>query len=104
MALNFALCLCVQEIENFLSPTERCAPVYVKMQLNVKFHAIPSINFCASAVINLVPHKDRPTDKNFVKIVFSCLGLYKTCKSIKNRNSKIFTVPILSYYSEYTRK
>ena len=38
----------------------------------------------------------RHTDRHFPEIVKSCSGHPKTCKSIKNRKSKIFTKPILS--------
>ena len=36
------------------------------------------------------------TDRHFPKIVKSCSGHPKTCKSIENRKSKICTKPILS--------
>ena len=45
-------------------------------------------------------HTDRQT--RFPEIVESCSGHPKTCKSIKNRKSKIFIKPILS--SIYMRK
>ena len=39
---------------------------------------------------------DRQIDRHFPKIVKSCSGHPKTCKSVKNRKSKICTKPILS--------
>ena len=45
----------------------------------------------------------RQTDRHFPKMVKTCSGCLKTCKSIKNRKSKIFTKPILSSYL-YRRK
>ena len=41
-------------------------------------------------------HTDRQTDRHFPEIVKSCSGHPKTCKSIKNRKSRICTKPILS--------
>ena len=41
-----------------------------------------SQNFCHA-------HADRHTDTHFAEIVKSYLGYPKTCKSIKNRKSKI---------------
>ena len=38
----------------------------------------------------------RHADRHFPKIVKSCSGHPETCKSIKNRKSKICTKPILS--------
>ncbi|CAL1297983.1 unnamed protein product, partial [Larinioides sclopetarius] len=38
------------------------------------------------------------TDRHFLKIVKSCSGDPKTCRSIKKRRSKIFAIPILSSY------
>ena len=41
----------------------------------------------------------RPIGRHFQKIVKSCSGYPKTCKSVKNRKSIIFfTIPILSSY------
>ena len=39
---------------------------------------------------------DRQTDRHFPEIVKSCSGHPKSCKSIKNRKSKICTKPVLS--------
>ena len=44
-------------------------------------------NFC---------HLHTQTDRHIPEIVKPCLDHLKTCKSIKNRKSKIFTKPILS--------
>ena len=44
-------------------------------------------NFCHT-------HTDRQTDRHFPEIVKSCSGHPKTCKSIKNRKSKICTKQI----------
>ena len=41
-------------------------------------------------------HTERQTDRHFPKIVKSCSGHPKACKSIKNRKSKICTKQILS--------
>ena len=41
-------------------------------------------------------HTDRQTDRHFPKIVKSCSGHPKTCKSIKNRKWKICPKPVLS--------
>ena len=50
-------------------------------------------------------HTHRQTDRHFPKIVKSCLGHPKTCKSIENRKSKISTKPILSStYTEESKK
>ena len=54
-------------------------------------------NFCHTHTDR---HTDRQTDRHFPEIVKSCSGHPKTCKSIKNRKSKIFTKHILS--SSYT--
>ena len=56
----------------------------------MKFHALvlelhlPQ-NFCHAHI-----------DRHFSEIAKSCSGHLKTCKSIKNRKSKICTKPILS--------
>ena len=51
-------------------------------------------------------HTDTQTDRHFPKIVKSCSGHPKTCKSIKNRKSKICMKPILpsSYIEESKNK
>ena len=59
------------------------------MQLNIKFHAILPISFCAIGQQNLC-------HAHFVKIVKSCTEHPKTSKSVKNWKSKIFTIPIIS--------
>ena len=41
-------------------------------------------------------HTDTQTDRYFPEIFKSCSGNAKTCKSIKNWKSKIFTKPTLS--------
>ena len=46
-------------------------------------------------------HTNRQTQ--FVKIVKSRTGHLKTCKSVKNRKSKVFTIPILPSYIEVKR-
>ena len=47
----------------------------------------------------------RQTDRHFPKIVKSCSGHPKTCKSIENRKSKIYTKSILSStYIEESKK
>ena len=78
----------------------KSTPVYVKIQINVKLHAIPFTTFCLSAATKFVSHRD----KHFVKLVKSCSGYPKTCKSIKNRKSKIFVIPIFSSCTLYKRK
>ena len=48
---------------------------------------------------------DTQTDRHFPKIVKSCSGHPKTCKSIKKRKSKICMKPILSStYVEESKK
>ena len=71
------------------------------MQLNIKFHANPLISFSLAQPQNL---SHRQADRHFIKIEKSCSGHLKACKSIKNRNSKIFRIPILSSYIKYRRK
>ncbi|CAL1283891.1 unnamed protein product [Larinioides sclopetarius] len=65
----------------------------------MKFHKILSSSFCASALKKFrlhTPH--RQTERHFLKIVESCSGAPKTCRSIKKWRSKIFAFPILSSY------
>ena len=45
---------------------------------------------------NTLAFTDTNTDRHFPEVVKSCSGHPKTCKSIKNRKSKIFPKPILS--------
>ena len=59
------------------------------MQLNIKFHAIPSNNFCVGAATKFVWH----THRHFVKIIKPWSGYPKMSKSGKNWKSKIFTIP-----------
>ena len=47
-------------------------------------------NFCHT-------HAGTQTDRHFPEIVKSCSGHPKTCKSTKNRKSKICTKPIPSF-------
>ena len=55
-------------------------------------------NFCHT-------HTDTQTDRHFPKIVKSCSGHPRTCKSIKNQKSKICTEPLLSStYIEESKK
>ena len=68
------------------------------MQLKIKFHASLSISFCASADTKFMSHTDRLIDRQFLKIVRLCSKHPKTCKSVKNRESKIFTIPILFFF------
>ena len=58
-------------------------------------------NFCHTRT-----ETHRQTDRHFPKIVKSCSGHPKTCKSIKNWKSKICTKPILSstYIEESNKK
>ena len=44
------------------------------------------------------------TDRHFIKIMKSCSGHPKTRKSVKNRKSKNFKIPILFSYLEYEKK
>ena len=66
IACNCVLCQCHKEIENFqqtTKPLECYAPAsneHQLMQLNMKFHAIMSISFCANAVINFLSLTGRP--------------------------------------------
>ena len=61
-------------------------------------------NFCRTHTdIHTHRHTHRQTDRHFPKIVKSCSGHPKTCKTIGNRNSKIFENPILSSYG-YRKK
>ena len=63
-------------------------------------------NFCHTHTDTLTHrHMDRQTDRHFPEIVKSCSGHHKTCKSIKNRKSKICPKPILfSIYIEESKK
>ena len=69
IARKFVLYRCIKEIEifeqqwNLLSDIcqNLITSIYVKVQLNVKFHAIPSISFCTSAATKLVSHTDTQT-------------------------------------------
>ena len=69
------------------------APVYVKIKLNVTLFALvwPQ-NLCHRQTAFLV------------KIEKSCSGYSETCKSVKNRKSKIFPITILFSYTEYRKK
>ena len=64
------------------------------------------MNFCSLVLELHLPqnfchtHRDTQTDRHFPKIVKSCSRNPKTCKSIKNRKSKICTKSILSSYVE----
>ena len=73
------------------------------MQINVKFHANPSISFCTSAAAEFVL-QHRPTDRYFVKIMKYCSKHPKTFKSFKNQKLKISTAPVLPTYTEYKEK
>ena len=68
--------------------------------MQLKFPVIPPISFCSSAVTNFVSHEDRQTDRHFVEMLKSCSGHLKMCKTVKNRNLKSFTIPVLSLYTE----
>ena len=62
-------------------------------------YKIPSFKFCSSTDTKSVSH----TDTHSEKIVNLCSGRSKTGKSIKNRKSKIFTIPMLSSYIEESK-
>ena len=47
---------------------------------------------------------ERPTNRHFLKMVKSCSGHLKTCKSIENWMSKIFASLILSSYAHRRSK
>ena len=71
----------------------------------MKFHEILFI--CSRAILatKFLSNTHRHTDRHFPKIVKSCSGHPKTCKSIKNRKSKVCTKPILSStYIEESKK
>ena len=77
------------------------------MILNIKFHEVLFINSWTTLATKFLSltHTDTQTDWHFPEIVKSCSGHPKTCKSIKNRKSKICTKPILSsIYIEESRK
>ena len=70
-----------------------------------------SIKFCALLFKLHLPqifchrHTDAQKDRHFPKIIIQCLRHPKTCKSMKNRKSKICTKPILSStYIEESKK
>ena len=67
------------------------------------FHSVVKKEFQHN-LTKIVSHTEWPTDRHFVKILKSCPVHPKTCKSVKNRKSKIFTIPILLFYIEYRRK
>ena len=70
------------------------------------------MTFCAFAREMQCPQNfgemyiNKQTDRRFLKMVKSCSGHLKTCKSTKNRMSKIFANPILSsrVYTEESKK
>ena len=69
------------------------------------------MKFCALVLELHLPQnvcltqKDGQTNRHFQEIVKSCSGHPKTCKSIKNRQSKFCTKPILSsIYIEESKK
>ena len=70
------------------------------MILYIKFHEILFISSRATLATNFLSHTHRQTDRqagrHFRKIVKSCSGHPKTCKSIENWKSKICPKPILS--------
>ena len=79
------------------------------MILNIKFHEILFISSRATLATKFLSHThrhtDRQIDRHFPEIVKSCSGHPKTCKSVKNRKSKICTKPILSSsYIEESKK
>ena len=50
-------------------------------------------------------HTTQTDDRHFREIVKSCTGHPKTCKSIKNRKTKIFSKPIIyCIYTEESKK
>ena len=65
--------------------------------MKIRYPEMPQI-FCHS-------HTQTHTDRHFPEVVKSCSGHPKTCKSTKNRKSKIFKKPILSsVYVEENQK
>ena len=85
---NFVIYRYVKEIENFeqqrnflIDMQLNLAPVYVKMQLNIKFHAIPSLDLFACGAAKFVSHRQLFCKNS--KIVIT--GHPKECKSVKNR-------------------
>ena len=69
------------------------------MILNTKFHEILFISSRATLATKFLSHTHTDTHRHFPKIVKSCSGHPKTCKSIENRKSKIyiFDFDICSY-------
>ena len=54
--------------------------------------------------MNIYLHSDLQTERYFLKTVKSCSGHLKTSKSVKNRKSKNFTIPIFSSHTEHRKK
>ena len=79
----------------------------IKVQLNIKFRDFLHICLWDTVSTKFWRHSyrqtDRQTDRHFLKMMKSCSGHFKTCKSLETRMSKIFVNPILSSYV-YRRK
>ena len=67
----------------------------------MKFHKVLCFSSRATLATKFLSHTntDTKTDRHFPEIVKSCSKYPKTCKTIKNRKSKICTKPI--FYSIY---
>ena len=79
----------VPTVERFSPKVDRNR-IYVRITLNIKFHQILCINSQAKFATKFL------SSRHFPEIIKSCSKYPKTCKSIKNRKSKIFTKRILS--------
>ena len=75
-----------------------------QVQQNVKFLQFLCIGLWVTVSTKLWRHTYRLTDRHFLKMVKSCSGYLKVCKSIKTRMSKIFTNPMLSSYAYRIQK
>ena len=71
-------------------------------RLQGKFHVIPPIRFSSSLATVFVSHIARLTDRQ--TICKNCEIDLRTPQNVKNRKTKVLTIPVLSSYIEYRRK
>ena len=69
----------------------------MKMQINTKFREILLISFFnISAIKFVLPWGNK--DMHYQKVVKSSLDYPQTCKLLKSRLSKVFTIPVFFLY------
>ena len=114
IASNFVLYHCVKQIKNieqhrnFLSDRHQNL-ISTNLYQDATEYKVSSISehkflsYSVHKILKTYRQTDWQTNRHFLKIVKSCSGHLKTCKSIENRKSKIFANPILSSYV-YRRK